>query len=94
MRTRTGPCSARSSTNIDTVKGPVKLDKDRDIVENVYIYQIAKEGSQHVQKLLQTYDAVSSVSDRSADEVAHFPFGQLKGKWVGMTKDKLATLAK
>jgi len=82
------------STNIDTVKGPVKLDNNHDVVENVYIYQIAKEGGKYVQKLLQTYNGASSTWDRTPDEVAHFPFGQLKNKWVSMTKDKLATYIK
>ena len=38
---------------------------------------------------LETYTAVSKDWDRSRDEILKFPFGQLGGKWVGMTKDTL-----
>jgi hypothetical protein len=32
---------------------------------------------------------VSDTWDRSAEEIASFPFEKMKGKWVGMTKDQL-----
>jgi len=85
---------ALSSTSADTVKGPVKLDGNRDVISNVYLWQMVKGSPRPAQQLAKTYDAVSSSWDRTADEIAHFPFGQNKNKWVGMTKDKLATLSK
>jgi hypothetical protein len=82
------------ATNLQTAKGPIKLDQAHDVIENVYVYQVARDGSAYVQKLVQSYEGVSRTWDRSADEIAQFPFGTFKNKWVGMTKDKLPTFAK
>ncbi|HLQ32323.1 MAG TPA: hypothetical protein VK457_06520, partial [Chloroflexota bacterium] len=80
--------------NVDaqTAKGEVTLDADHDVVENIYLFQIVKNGDSYEQKLLQTYPSVSKTWDRSADDVKRFPWGKLKGKWVGMTADKLAQM--
>jgi branched-chain amino acid transport system substrate-binding protein len=77
---------AIDSTDLQTVKGPVKLDKYHDIVQNMYVYQIAKDGGQYRQKLLATYDATDQFWGRTPEQSLHFPYGKLKGKWVGMTK--------
>jgi hypothetical protein len=37
---------------------------------------------------------VAADSFNTPQELAKFPFGQLKGKWVGMSKDGLAALSK
>jgi len=58
----------------------------------VYVYQIVKDGAGFGQKLLTTYEAVSRNWDRSPAEIDKFPFGKMKNKWVGMTKDKLGQL--
>jgi len=79
-------------TNAATAKGPIKLDADHDAVQNVYVYQIVKDGAGFGQKLLTTYEAVSRNWDRSPAEIDKFPFGKMKNKWVGMTKDKLGQL--
>ncbi len=80
--------NALYATNIETPKGPIKLDADHDVIENMYIYQIVKNGNDLGQKLLQTYPAVARGYARQAGEPAA---GTLKDKWVGMTKDKLLT---
>jgi len=80
--------------DVKTAKGPMKLDADHDIVENLYMYQMVKQGGRYDQKLLDTYTGVSKSWARSPEELAHFPFGQLKGKLVGMTKDQVNQLAK
>ena len=80
--------------NVKTAKGPMKLDADHDIVENLYVYQMEKQAGRYDQKLLDTYTGVSKSWIRSPDELAHFPFGKLKGKLVGMTKDQVDQLAK
>ncbi len=85
---------ALSSVNIETAKGPVKFDQNRDIVENIYIYQIVKDGDQYGHKILKTYKDVLQFWDQPAEVVQRFPFGQLKNKWVGMTKDQVAQLGK
>jgi branched-chain amino acid transport system substrate-binding protein len=83
---------AIDATDLQTIKGPVKLDKYHDIVQNMYIYQTVKNGSSYGQKLLATYDATDQFWGRTEQQSLHFPYGKLKGKWVGMTKadvDKL-----
>jgi len=85
---------ALSQTNVTTVKGPFKFDQNHDPTENSYIYQIVKTGSgaNVSRKMLQTYTGVSNYWDRTANELKTFPFGKMKGKWVGMTADQLAKM--
>ena len=80
--------------DVKTAKGPVKLDADHDVIEDIYVFEIVKTGDSYTQKLLQTYPGVSKTWARGADEVTRFPWGKNKGKWVGMTGDKLAELTK
>jgi branched-chain amino acid transport system substrate-binding protein len=77
------------ATDVQTVKGPVKLDKYHDIVQNIYVYKVVKEGGQYGHKLLATYDAADQFWGRTPEESMHFPYGKLKGKWAGMTKAEL-----
>ncbi|MFI5270045.1 MAG: ABC transporter substrate-binding protein, partial [Chloroflexota bacterium] len=73
--------------NLDTAKGPIKLDKDHDIVQNIYAYRIEKQGDSYGEKLLDTYKDLTRNWDISAEDQVRFsPFGKLKGKWAGMTK--------
>ncbi|HLY66011.1 MAG TPA: hypothetical protein VKU60_10805, partial [Chloroflexota bacterium] len=85
---------ALAAMSIETAKGPVKFDQHQDVIENMYIYQITKDGNQYSHKLLQTYNDVTQFFDQPAQAVESFPFGQMKGKWVGMTKDQVDQLAK
>ncbi|HLQ33539.1 MAG TPA: hypothetical protein VK457_12700, partial [Chloroflexota bacterium] len=75
-------------------KGHMKLDADHDIVENVYVYELVAQGDRVGHKLLDTYKDVSKSWARSPQELEHFPFGTLKGKLVGLTKDQVEQLAK
>ncbi len=81
------------ATNIETNKGPVKLDNHHDVVQNVYMFEMLKNGSSLDEHLLETYKDVPAIGlDRTPEEAAKFPIGQMKGKWVGMTKEQLAKL--
>jgi len=80
--------------DVKVPKGEVKLDPGHDIAQNYYVYKIVKDGNNYTQQVVDTYKDVSQYYDIKADEMRRFPFGQLKGKWVGMTKDKLPTLLK
>lgn len=77
------------ATNLATVKGPIKLDKYHDIVQNMYVYQVVKNGGQYSHKLLATYEAADQFWGRTPEESMHFPYGKLKGKWAGMSKAEL-----
>ncbi|MFI5267209.1 MAG: ABC transporter substrate-binding protein [Chloroflexota bacterium] len=72
--------------SIDTAKGPVKLDQTHDIVQNVYVFKTVKAGNGYSQQLLSTYKDTADTWARPDAELASFPFGKYKGKWVGMTK--------
>lgn len=81
--------NALYATNLDTARGPLKLDQDHDVIENVYYYKIVKHNEAYSQELLTTYTDRSRGTERTPEELANFPFGRMKGKWVGMTADKL-----
>lgn len=93
IENKQGFLQALYDTNVTTAKGPFKFDKDHDPTESVYVWQIAKNSDQIGPKMLQTYPGMSKYWERSADELKSFPFGKLKGKWVGMTKDQLSKLS-
>ncbi|HLY66022.1 MAG TPA: hypothetical protein VKU60_10860, partial [Chloroflexota bacterium] len=88
--------NALYATDLQTAKGPLKLDKYHDVIESAYIYQMVKQdgGLGVGQKLLQTYPDLNQFGDLTEQQAAAFPWGKLKGQWVGMTKDKLATIGK
>jgi len=80
--------------NLDTAKGPVHLDQNHDVVQNIYVYRIEKNGSSVAPKVLQTYTNVSDTWDRSAQELSTFPWNNFKGKWAGMTQAQLSQALK
>ncbi|MDE3074296.1 MAG: ABC transporter substrate-binding protein [Chloroflexota bacterium] len=80
--------------NAVTARGPIRLDGNHDIVQNVYVFEVTRNGGAIGPRLLHTYANVSPGWDRQAQELAHFPFGHLKGKWVGMTKEQLNQLSR
>ena len=85
---------AIDETNLETNKGPVKLDAHHDVVQNTYVFDMVKNGNSIDEHLLETYPAVPATGlDRSDQEAAKFPIGQMKGKWVGLTKEGLAKLS-
>ena len=81
------------ATNVETPTGNVKLDPSiHDIVRPIYIAKIVKQGNGVRSELLTTYNNVSDFWDRKPDDLRAFEYGKMKDKWVGMTKDKLASL--
>ena len=85
------------ATDTDTAKGTIKLDKYHDVIENNYIYELVKQEGAVTgvgQKLLQTYPNLTQFGDLPEEQARAFPWGKLKGQWVGMTKDKLAAVGK
>ena len=82
------------ATNMETVRGPIKLDADHDIVPTTYVFQITQQGDAVDHTLLDTYPNSSRTAFRSQSEIDRLDLGGMKGKWVGMTKDQLEKLAK
>ena len=82
------------SLNVNTAKGPLKLDAQHDIVQDIYIYQTVKNGDGYEQKLLKTYEGVSRTWDRTQQEIGALDIGSHKGKWVGVTAAQLAQMEK
>jgi branched-chain amino acid transport system substrate-binding protein len=81
-------------TDLKAAKGPIKLDENHDVIQNIYVYEIVKNGSSYDQHLLQTYENVSMTWDRTMDEVKSFPWGETKGKLLNINKDQLAQALK
>ncbi|HEY8691894.1 MAG TPA: ABC transporter substrate-binding protein [Chloroflexota bacterium] len=79
------------ATDLETAKGPVKLDKFHDVVQNTYMLQIGKQANGSMgQKLLQTYPLQSQFGTFTPEQIARLKSGTNKGKWVGMTQAKLS----
>lgn len=79
------------AVDAQTPTGEVSLEPTiHDITRSIYIAKIAKKGNGYGEDLLQTYNKVSDFWDRKPDDLRAFPYGKLKDKWVGMTKDQLA----
>jgi branched-chain amino acid transport system substrate-binding protein len=81
--------NALYGVSAETIKGPESLDQDHDVVENVYITKFVRKGDGVDEQLLDTYKSVPANWDRTAQQLRSFPFGELKGKWVGMSKDQI-----
>jgi branched-chain amino acid transport system substrate-binding protein len=77
-----------------TAKGPVKLDKEHDIIQNTYIYETVKNGDRFEQKLLKTYEGVSRTWDRTQQQIEALNVGSHKGKWVGVTSQQVEQMDK
>jgi branched-chain amino acid transport system substrate-binding protein len=77
-------------TNVQTAKGLIKLDANHDVIETGYVFQIVKDGDGYTHKLIDTLNDIGQYG--SASEAQGAKFGTLKGTWVGMTKDRLATV--
>jgi hypothetical protein len=84
--------SALYAVDVATPRGPMKLDATHDVINNLFLYKLSKQGTGYQQTVLQSYQGVSTNYDMTPAELAKFPLGKLKGQWVGMTKDALAKL--
>ena len=82
--------NALKTIELDTVRGPVKLDSSGSVVVENYFMEFVKDGSGAiVEKPLKTYKGIALSWVRTSEQLQKFPYGTLKGKWVGMTKEKL-----
>jgi branched-chain amino acid transport system substrate-binding protein len=77
------------TTTAKTAKGPAGLDKDHDVVENMYIYETVKAGTGYDQKLLKTYEGMTRTWDRTQQQIDAIKIGTNKGKWVGVTAEQV-----
>lgn len=84
--------NALYATDIDSVKGHIHLDADHDIVQDVHVYKVVKKDNTVTHQIVQDYNQLSRTWDRTAEQIARLPWGQMKGKWPGMTKEQLAQL--
>jgi branched-chain amino acid transport system substrate-binding protein len=87
-----GFMNALYNLKIETAKGPLSLDKEHDVVQNIYFWQATKSGNDTTLKVVDTYQNVSRTWDRTQDQIAKFQFGSYKGKWVGMTQSQLGNV--
>ena len=78
--------TALDKVNVQTVKGPVKLDQYHDAVQNNYIYQVVKQGGGYGEKVIKTYNSIGQFWDRTKAQLQAFKAGTHKGQWVGATK--------
>jgi branched-chain amino acid transport system substrate-binding protein len=82
--------NALKTIELDTVRGPVKLDSSGSVVVENYFMEFVKDASGAVvEKPIKTYKNISLSWVRTPEQLQKFPYGTLKGKWVGMTKEKL-----
>ena len=81
--------NALYTTSIDSPRGTLKLDDHHDAISNSFIFQFEQGSNGPTEKPVQTYSQVNQFWDRTPDQLSKFKLGQMKGQWVGMTKDKL-----
>ena len=80
---------ALRETQIDTVHGPTKLDETGSAYISNYFMEMVPGPDGPAEKPLDTYHNLSLFWMRTPEQLNKFPFATLKGKWVGMTKEKL-----
>jgi branched-chain amino acid transport system substrate-binding protein len=81
--------NAIGATSIESVKGPIKLDSNHDIVENLYMYQVTKEGSAYGHKLLDTISNTNEYYKWTPDQMAKLKIGKNAFNWTTMDKTQL-----
>lgn len=57
----------------DTCRGPVSLDKNGNVVGNVYIRRVDKEGGRFVNKVIKTYENIGQFWTYNPDEFVKNP---------------------
>jgi branched-chain amino acid transport system substrate-binding protein len=75
--------------DVETVRGRLRLDKQGDVVQTVYVSHVTSVNGHLANGLLQTYVDVGRTWDRTPDQLEAFSFGAHAGQWVGMTRDRL-----
>jgi branched-chain amino acid transport system substrate-binding protein len=84
--------NALRTLEIDTVHGPTKLDETGSAYISNYFMEMVKGPTGPVEKLLETYEYLSLYWMRTPEQLKNFPYTTFKGKWVGMTKEKLGNV--
>ena len=87
-----GFLNALYAIDLDTAKGPMKLDQYHDVIQNIYVVQAEKSGDSVAPKLLDTAPPVSQFGSFTKSQIEHLNSGKMNGKWVGMSQAQLQQL--
>ena len=77
------------ATNMETAKGPIKVNQNHDVVQNTYVFQIVQGGPLGFQQKLLSSKNSGPEGDFPAAVYQKFPFSQLDNKVAGLDKAKL-----
>jgi branched-chain amino acid transport system substrate-binding protein len=78
---------------VDTVRGPFKLDSTHEPVQNSYLYEVAKQQDGSVGfKNLESQQMVPPTASFTPQQLQKLKPGTNKGKWPGFTKAQLEAL--
>lgn len=80
---------AVAAIDIQSARGRLRLDDARDAVQDMYVFEVVDRGGAAGPRLVETYPGISRTWDRTHEELGRFPFGQMRGRWVGMTRAML-----
>ncbi|HEX6513024.1 MAG TPA: ABC transporter substrate-binding protein [Chloroflexota bacterium] len=85
--------NALYSTDIQTVRGPSKLDSTHEPIQNTYLQQVVKQQDGSLGfKLLATYPSEQPTGSFTPEQLQRLKPGQNKGKWPGFTQAQLTQL--
>jgi branched-chain amino acid transport system substrate-binding protein len=75
--------TAMGKVSFDAPRGPFRLDELRGPVQNIYLLEVAQDGSKLTHKVIKTYPSVSQFWKWSPKEyMAETPYQKMKGNWV------------
>jgi branched-chain amino acid transport system substrate-binding protein len=78
---------------VNTVRGPSKLDSTHEPVQNTYIYETIKQPDGSIGfKNLETHQLVPPTGSFSVAQLQKLKPGSNKGKWPGFTRAQLDQL--
>ena len=87
--------NALYATDMETIKGQLKLDQNHDIIENDYIVQVVKNpDGTYGHKLLDTYKGTTELWNFTPDQITKLQIGKDAIKWTQTDKTKLDQLLK
>lgn len=82
--------NALYATDIDVVKGHIKLDANHDVVQNEYMYQVVREPSGgYGHQILYTAPNVTAAWKFTPQQIAKLQIGKNAYQWTSMEKAKL-----
>lgn len=74
---------ALEKVQVEAPRGPVKFDQYHNVVQNIYITEVKREGGKLVNSVIETVPQVSQFWKWSADEYLKMPtLESMKGKWA------------